>query len=196
MLKREDIRTKTGELRKPKVPPIAPELLTRLQRVRLLLMDVDGVLTDGGIYIGGESEFKRFNIQDGLGIKLAQKGGIKVGWISARPSFATATRAVELKIDYIFQADTGKIAAAEDILKKAGLGWSDVCFMGDDVVDLGLMKRAGAAISVANGIAEAKEAAHYVTKAAGGHGAVREAVTLILKAQNKWDALVHEYQQR
>ena len=193
MLKREHIRTKTGELRRPKTPAVSDALLERLQKVKLLLLDVDGILTDGGIYVGAETEFKRFNIQDGLGLRLAQKAGIKVGWISARPSFASATRAVELKVDYLFQGDTGKIAAAEDILKKAGVPWSDVCFMGDDVVDLGLLRRAGLAISVANAIEEAKGVAHYVTKAAGGHGAVREAVHLILKAQNKWDALVQEY---
>ncbi|MBM3834391.1 MAG: hypothetical protein FJ403_14200 [Verrucomicrobia bacterium] len=166
---------------------------SKLARVKLLLCDVDGVLTDATIGLGDVSETKRFHIQDGLGMRLLQREGIKVGWISNRPSFATTQRAAELRIDFLHQRDGNKVVAAEEILAKTGLTWAQVCFVGDDVVDLGVMRRAGVAIAVANGIAEAKLAADYVTMASGGGGAVREVVELILKAQKKWTRLIKEY---
>jgi 3-deoxy-D-manno-octulosonate 8-phosphate phosphatase (KDO 8-P phosphatase) len=159
----------------------------------LLLTDVDGVLTDGSVFITSDGEFKQFNIQDGLGLVLLRKCGIKVGWISARPSIITTKRAEELHIDHLSQENVSKVAAAENILAKEGLNWSQVCFVGDDVVDLCLLKRAGVAVAVANGIPEAKTMAHYVTKARGGHGAVREVVTMILKAQGKWTDIVRRF---
>jgi 3-deoxy-D-manno-octulosonate 8-phosphate phosphatase (KDO 8-P phosphatase) len=162
----------------------------RLKRVRLFLCDVDGVLTDGAVTMGGETETKRFHIQDGLGLRLLQREGIRVGWISNRPSFATTQRAVDLKVDFLHQKDGNKVEAAERILSEAGLDWESVCYMGDDVVDLGVLKRAGTAVVPANGIDEAKRAAHYVTRAHGGYGAVREVVDLILKAQGKWPKLI------
>jgi 3-deoxy-D-manno-octulosonate 8-phosphate phosphatase (KDO 8-P phosphatase) len=165
----------------------------RLARVRLLLTDVDGVLTDGSIYITPDGETKLFSIQDGLGMVILRRTGIKVGWISARPSVITTKRAEELKIDFLSQEKGSKVLAAEKILRETGLGWEDVCFVGDDVVDLCLFKRVGAAIAVANAIDEAKAAAHYVTRAHGGHGAIREVVTMILKAQGKWEQIVREY---
>ena len=170
-------------------------LTSRLRRVRLLLTDVDGVLTDGSIFITADGEFKQFNIQDGLGLVLLRRCGLKVGWISARPSLITTRRAVELSIDFLSQDKAGKVFAAEKILATAGLNWSEVCFIGDDLVDLCLMKRAGVAVAVANAIDEAKAVAHYVTVAAGGHGAVREVATRILQAQGHWPRLVHEYSQ-
>ena len=170
-------------------------LTSRLRRVRLLLTDVDGVLTDGSIFITADGEFKQFNIQDGLGLVLLRRCGLKVGWISARPSLITTRRAVELSIDFLSQDKAGKVFAAEKILATAGLNWSEVCFIGDDLVDLCLMKRAGVAVAVANAIDEAKAVAHYVTVAVGGHGAVREVATRILQAQGHWPRLVHEYSQ-
>jgi len=169
-------------------PPAA-----RLKRVRILLCDVDGVLTDASVFIGGAREVKRFNIQDGLGLVLLRRAGIKVGWISSRPSPATRLRAEELKIDFLVQQKNGKVAAVERILARAGFTWAQVCYMGDDVVDLGALKRAGLAVAVANSVAEVRTAAHYVTKAKGGCGAVREVVEMILKARNRWAGLIAGY---
>ena len=166
----------------------------RLKAIRLFLCDVDGVLTDGTITMGNGVELKRFSIQDGLGLRLLQKEGIKVGWISNRPSSATIERAKDLKVDYLHQQKSGtKTQAAEDMMKQAGVTWEQVCYMGDDIVDLAVLKRAGFAAAVANAIAEAKDVAHYVTKAHGGNGAVREVCELILKAQGFWKPLVDEY---
>ena len=168
-------------------------LNAKLARVKLLLCDVDGVLTNATVFLGKGSEFKQFSILDGLGMRILQREGIKVGWISNRPSAATKQRAEELRIDFLYQADGNKVAAVEAILAKTELTWDEVCFMGDDVVDLGALKRAGVPVTVANGIPEAKILAAYVTRAEGGHGAVREVVRLILKAQKKWDAVVERY---
>ncbi|MEP6664206.1 MAG: HAD hydrolase family protein [Verrucomicrobiota bacterium] len=168
-------------------------LAPKLSRIKLFLCDVDGILTDGTVSVSETGEAKRFSIQDGLGLILLQRNGIKVGWISNRPSRVTTKRAAELKVDFLNQDKKSKLGAAENILKKTGLGWSDTCYMGDDIVDLCLLTRAGFAVSVPNGISEAKQAADYVTKAKGGEGAVREVVELILKAQKKWTALIQEY---
>jgi 3-deoxy-D-manno-octulosonate 8-phosphate phosphatase (KDO 8-P phosphatase) len=170
-------------------------LVTRLRRVRLLLCDVDGVLTDGSIFIGSAQEIKRFNIQDGLGLVFLRRAGVKIGWISSRPSPATALRARELKIDFLVQQKDhlGKVGAVENLLRRTRLGWDAVCYVGDDVVDLGPLQRAGVAVAVANAVREVKAVAHYVTQAVGGHGAVREVVEMILKAQGKWDSLIAVY---
>jgi 3-deoxy-D-manno-octulosonate 8-phosphate phosphatase (KDO 8-P phosphatase) len=170
-------------------------LKKRLARIKLFLCDVDGVLTDGAVYIGGAQELKRFNIRDGLGLVLARRAGLKVGWVSARPSAATKLRADELKIDFLVQQGDGtsKSAAVEQLLAQEKLSWDDACFVGDDVIDLGPLKRAGLAVVVGDGVAEAKAAAHYVTRAAGGHGAIRETVELILKAQGKWMQFQEKY---
>ena len=164
-----------------------------LKRVRLLLCDVDGVLTDASVFIGGDREMKQFNIRDGLGLVALRRQGLKVGWISSRPSPATARRARELKIDFLRQEKGSKVCAVESLLAQTGFRWDEVCYVGDDIVDLGVLKRAGVAVAVANGVAEAQAAADYVTRAGGGHGAVREVVELILKAQNKWARIVAEY---
>ncbi len=170
-------------------------IANRASRIKLFLCDVDGVLTDGSIFIGGEREFKRFNIRDGLGLVLARRAGLKVGWVSARPSLATKLRADELKIDFLVQQgdNTSKTAAIELLLAQERLNWGDVCFVGDDIIDLGPLTRAGLAIAVGDGVTEAKAAAHHVTKAVGGRGAVREAVELILQAQGKWTQFVEKY---
>jgi 3-deoxy-D-manno-octulosonate 8-phosphate phosphatase (KDO 8-P phosphatase) len=167
----------------------------RAARVKLFLCDVDGVLTDGSVFIGGGREFKRFNIRDGLGLVLARRAGLKIGWVSARPSLATKLRADELKIHFLVQQGDrlSKTGAIEDLLAREKLGWDDVCFVGDDIVDLGPLKRAGFSVAVADGVAEAKAAAHFVTRAAGGRGAVREAVEMILRAQEKWGSFAAHY---
>ncbi len=176
-----------------RLPETTLGLAARWQQVKWLLCDVDGVLTDAGVYVGSQAEFKRFDIQDGLGLALLRREGIKVGWISSRPSTATAARAAELKIDFLHQERGGKLVVTEALLAQNGLRWAEVCYMGDDLVDLALLKRAGVAVAVANAIDEAKALADYVTRARGGHGAVREVTELILKAQGKWPRLVAEY---
>jgi len=174
---------------------ISPQLRSRLKRIRLLLCDVDGVLTDGTVFIGSDAEFKAFNIRDGLGLVLLRRAGLQTGWVSARPSAATQKRARELKIDFLVQQNDrqGKVAAVEKLLAQTRLTWLEICFVGDDIVDLGPLRRAGFAVAVADAVAEAKAAAHLVTRAAGGRGAVREVVEMILKAQDKWNGFTAHY---
>jgi 3-deoxy-D-manno-octulosonate 8-phosphate phosphatase (KDO 8-P phosphatase) len=174
---------------------ISAAIRQRAARIKLFLCDVDGVLTDGSIFIGGEREFKRFNIRDGLGLVLARRAGLKIGWVSARPSLATKLRADELKIHFLVQQNdrTSKTAAIEKLLAQEKMNWNEVCFVGDDIVDLGPLQRAGLAVAVADGVAEAKATAHFVTQAAGGRGAVRETIEMILRAQGIWQPFVEHY---
>ena len=165
----------------------------KLKAVKLFLTDVDGVLTDGTVYMGGGVETKRFHIRDGLGLKFLQRHGIQVGWVSRRPSSATQQRADDLKIDFLVQHNGGKIEGVEAILRQTGMNWADVCYVGDDVVDVGVLDKVGLAVAVGDGVAEAKAAADYVTKAHGGNGAIREITEMILKAQKKWKLVVSEY---
>src|SRR5437016_6508091 len=131
-------------------------LQTKLRRVKLFLCDVDGVLTNGTVVLGQGKEYKAFNIQDGLGMLLLKRNGIKVGWISSRPSSVTQQRAEELRIDFLYQEKGRKVDTVESILARTGFKWEDVCYMGDDIVDLGVLKRAGVAVAVATAILEAK----------------------------------------
>jgi 3-deoxy-D-manno-octulosonate 8-phosphate phosphatase (KDO 8-P phosphatase) len=158
---------------------------------------VDGVLTDGSIFIGGEHEFKRFNIRDGLGLVLARRAGLKVGWVSARPSAATEMRAKELKIDFLVQQGdhVSKTGAIEKLLAREKVDWKEVCFVGDDVVDLGPLARAGFAVAVADARPQVKAAADFVTRADGGRGAVRETIEMILQAQGKWEPVIAVYRE-
>ncbi len=172
--------------------PRLSTLDARLKKVRMILTDVDGVMTDGSVFITSDGEIKQFDIQDGLGLMLMRKLGYKVGWISARPSVVTQRRFEELNLDYLIQRKGSKVSAAEEIMAKAGLNWEDICYVGDDVVDLCLLKRSGVAVAVANAIPEVKALAHYVTECRGGHGAVREIATMIMKAQGKWEPLLRE----
>jgi 3-deoxy-D-manno-octulosonate 8-phosphate phosphatase (KDO 8-P phosphatase) len=167
----------------------------RLKAVRLFLCDVDGVLTDGSVFIGGAQEIKRFNIRDGLGLVFLRRAGFKVGWVSARPSAVTELRAAELQIDFLVQQTDriSKIGAVEKLLCRTQLDWDAVCYIGDDVVDLGPLKRTGFAVAVGDARPEVKAAAHFVTGAPGGRGAVREVAEMLLKAQGKWDAIVAHY---
>jgi 3-deoxy-D-manno-octulosonate 8-phosphate phosphatase (KDO 8-P phosphatase) len=120
-----------------------------------------------------------------------QREGIKVGWVSNRPSFATTQRANDLQIDFLVQAHDGnKVAAIERILKETKTAWPELCYMGDDIVDLGVLKRAGLAVTVPQAVCEAKQLSHYVTQTAAGEGSVREVIEMILKAQGKWEKLV------
>ena len=191
MAKKIEMKTPATDASKNAVPTLD----SRLKAVRLFLCDVDGVLTDGSIFIGGEREFKRFNIRDGLGLVLARRAGLKVGWVSARPSLATQMRAAELKIHFLVQQGdrSSKTGAIEALLAKEKMRWNEVCFVGDDIVDLGPLKRAGLAVAVADGVDEAKAAAQHVTQAAGGRGAVREVLEMILRAQGIWQPFVTHY---
>ncbi len=174
---------------------ISSSLKKKLERVKLFLCDVDGVLTDGSIFIGGEREIKRFNIRDGLGLVLARRAGLKIGWVSARPSEATRVRAEELKIHFLVQQGDklSKSGAIDNLLAAEKMNWEDVCFVGDDVVDLGPLTRAGVGVAVADARPEALAAADFVTQADGGRGAVREIVEMILQAQKKWDPAIAVY---
>ena len=168
----------------------------RLAAVRLFLCDVDGILTDTSVWMGSQDEVKRFNIQDGLGLRLIQREGIPVGWVSNRPSFATTQRANDLKIDFLVQAyDGNKVAAVERILGETKTAWDHLCYMGDDVVDLGVLKRAGLSVSVPHAMEEVKELSHYVTQRPAGEGCVREVIDMILKAQGKWEKLIAFFKQ-
>jgi len=169
------------------------EVLERIRNVRLFLTDVDGVLTDATVYVSQESESKKFNIRDGLGLRLLQSCGIKVGWVSARFSTATEKRAAELKIDFLSQKKDGKVLAVETILADQSFTWADVCYVGDDVVDLGVLRRAGFSAAPADAIEEVRQLAHYVCRARGGEGAVRELVELILKSQGRWNKIIDEF---
>lgn len=158
-------------------------------------MDVDGVLTDGRIWLqswpdGTAQEIKGFTAYDGAGLKLARIAGLRTGVITGRDSAATARRAKELDMEFVYQGWPEKLGAYEEVLRKAGVSDEEVCFIGDDLPDLPLLTRVGFAVAVVNASPEAKRAAHYVTKRAGGYGAVREVVELILKAQGKWQTVV------
>jgi 3-deoxy-D-manno-octulosonate 8-phosphate phosphatase (KDO 8-P phosphatase) len=172
---------------------IPADLAARMARVRILICDVDGILTDASVYVGEPGEYKRFNVRDGLGIVVWRREGFPVAWVSARPSAATAVRAAELGVDHLVQQRGSKVAAIEGILAGAGLGWDAVCYMGDDIVDLGPLERAGVAVCVPPGHPEALSRAHYITTVAGGQGAVREVVELLLRAQGRWERILKDY---
>jgi len=175
------------------------KLKERAAKVQVLLMDVDGVLTNGLLfYIPGESgqifETKGFNSQDGLGLHFCFAAGIRTGVISGRESGALSERARLLKMTFVYQGLLKKQPAYEEVLRSAGVDDSVVAFIGDDLTDVPLMRRAGLAVAVANARPEVKAVAHYVTSANGGEGAVREAVELILKSQGLWEKALAEFQ--
>jgi 3-deoxy-D-manno-octulosonate 8-phosphate phosphatase (KDO 8-P phosphatase) len=166
--------------------------LRRAKKIKMLLMDVDGVLTDGRIYLmsvagaGAAAEMKVFDAHDGAGMKLAHRMGIKTGLITGRNSVATAQRAHELAVDFLFQGRAEKLGAYKEALQRTGLKDGEVAYIGDDLPDLPLLSRVGLAVATANAVPEVKKAAHYVTGAGGGEGAAREVVELILKSQGRW----------
>lgn len=166
----------------------------RAANVKLVIFDVDGVLTDGRIFIGTNGElFKSFHCQDGLGVKLLQAAGIKTAIITGRESKIVTKRSLELKIEDVYQGVQNKLTALFDLQKKYGIKADEIAYVGDDFIDLPVMCRIGLACAVANAVMEVKGTAHYVAQAKGGDGAVREIAEMILKAQGKWDALVETY---
>ena len=161
---------------------------------RLLVLDADGTLTDGGIYTGEDGElFKRFDIKDGLGIALWHKVGGKTAVITGRTSDSLAARVKELGITDLWQGCLDKRAAWEVLKARYGMTEAEIAYMGDDLIDLPLITRAGLAAAPADAVDEVKKRAHFVTKKAGGHGAVREIIEFILKAQGRWDDLVKTF---
>ncbi|MGC3970028.1 MAG: HAD hydrolase family protein [Pirellulales bacterium] len=165
------------------------------QPIELILADVDGVLTDGSIIFTNEGiEIKRFNIQDGLGIKLWQRAGGKFGLITGRNSHIVNVRAGELGIEIVRQGAERKLPAAREIAAQLGLEAAQVCYIGDDLPDLPALKYAGLGVAVGNGCVDVRQAADYVTTLPGGAGAVREVIELILRAQQRWDDVIHSYQ--
>jgi 3-deoxy-D-manno-octulosonate 8-phosphate phosphatase (KDO 8-P phosphatase) len=163
-----------------------------LKKVRMILMDVDGVLTGGEIILGNDGqELKVFDVQDGMGLTLARYGGIKLGIITGRSSQAVARRAEELHLDALYQGVTDKMDAYTDILQTYDLRDGEVCYIGDDLLDITVMEEVGVAVAVANARQEVKDIADYVTVAHGGRGAVREVVEMILMAQKKWETVLN-----
>lgn len=166
----------------------------RASRIKLLLMDCDGVLTDGRLWLLEDGdEYKSFDTKDGLGLHLLHCAGLKSGIISGRKSSSVERRARQLSIEFVRQGDPDKIAAFEELLRLAEVDENEVAFVGDDLNDIPLMKRSELAVAVADAVEETLSAAHYVTRAAGGRGAIREVIELILKAQGHWSDLVEGY---
>jgi 3-deoxy-D-manno-octulosonate 8-phosphate phosphatase (KDO 8-P phosphatase) len=160
----------------------------------VLLFDVDGVLTDGTVWLHGDgTESKRFFIRDGTAVVLARRAGLRVGLISARPSDATLQRASQLEFDFVHQVSSSKMAAFESVLRAAGVTEEQVAYMGDDLIDVPLLRRAGFSAAPADAVNEARLAAHWVSSRPGGAGAVREFVEFILKSQERWETAVQEY---
>jgi 3-deoxy-D-manno-octulosonate 8-phosphate phosphatase (KDO 8-P phosphatase) len=167
----------------------------RATRIKLLLMDVDGTMTDGSVTLlsqtdGTALEIKTFDAHDGQGLTLAQTAGLRTGCITGRESAALLRRAHEMKMEFIYMKQPLKMPAYEEILCNAGLSDSAVAYIGDDLPDIPLMRRAGLAIAVGDAVREVKEAAHYTTKALAGRGAIREAVELILKSKGIWKEMI------
>jgi 3-deoxy-D-manno-octulosonate 8-phosphate phosphatase (KDO 8-P phosphatase) len=168
--------------------------IERAKRIKLMIFDVDGVLTDGGLRYGPDGELvKTFNVLDGHGIKLLQKSGIRTAIISARQSPIVARRATDLGISILLQGVEDKRSAFEKTISELNLKPEECGFMGDDVIDLPVMTRVGFAISVPNGHAEVRSRAHYVAQAHGGKGAVREVCDFILHAQGNYDSALAPY---
>jgi 3-deoxy-D-manno-octulosonate 8-phosphate phosphatase (KDO 8-P phosphatase) len=170
------------------------EINRRAARIKLLLMDCDGVLTDGRIWLfeNGEEQ-KGFHTRDGLGIELMHRAGLRSGIISGRTSSAVERRAKGLEMSFIWQGCEDKQKVFADTLVQAGLTNVEVAFVGDDLNDIPLMVQSGLGVAVADAVVEARERAHYVTNAVGGQGAIREVIELILKAQGRWEDLLKRY---
>lgn len=180
----------------------------RAKKIKLLLFDVDGVLTDGKLFLfpvpattqaGSQPgshlvvEAKGFHAQDGAGISIARIAGIKTGLITRRNSDTVALRARDLKLEHVHQGTQDKLKVFREILVNEGLNASEVAFVGDDVIDLPVMRNCGFSVAVANARREVKEESHYVTPHAGGDGALRDVIEFILKAQGKWKQAVETY---
>jgi 3-deoxy-D-manno-octulosonate 8-phosphate phosphatase (KDO 8-P phosphatase) len=174
----------------------------RARRIKVLIFDVDGVLTDGQLYFLPQTssdgkqyglEFKGFTAHDGLGITLARLGGLRVGIITKRESATVAIRARDLKLEFVYQGQSYKLTAAQEIAAKAGITMDELAYVGDDVVDLPVMRACGLSIATANARPQAMAAAHFITPNAGGHGAGRDAIDFILAAQGKLESSIEAF---
>ena len=179
----------------PDALKISAALKKRAEQIKVLLMDVDGTMTDGGVTLlsqadGTTLEIKTFDAHDGQGLTLAHTAGLRTGCITGRESVALLRRAQEMKMEFIYMKQPLKMPPYEDILRVAGVSDSAVAYIGDDLPDIPLMRRAGLAVAVGDAVPEVKDAAHYTTKAAAGRGAVREAVELILKSKGLWQSMI------
>ncbi len=170
------------------------EVHRRAARIRLLVLDVDGVLTDGNIiYTDSGEEIKCFHVRDGHGLRMLQQAGVDVALITGRQSAAVTHRAQNLRLAHVFQGVRDKVAILQSLQASLGVSPQETAVMGDDLVDLAMMRQAGLAVAVADAAAEVKERAHLVTSAPGGFGAVRELCELVLKAQGVWEDLLKRY---
>ncbi len=175
-------------------PDYPPEVWQRAQNIRLLILDVDGVLTDGRLYFDAKGEtLKVFHVRDGHGIKLAQRAGLEIAFLSGRRSDAAYHRAKELGIVRFHEGVRDKVAVLEEIMAAMEIEASQVAAVGDDLVDLALMGRVGLAVAVADAVPEVLAAAHWTTTNPGGRGAVREVCDLLLKAQGKWEEIMRPW---
>ena len=166
----------------------------RAARIKLLLMDCDGVLTDGRIWLFDDGEEQKgFHTRDGLGIELLHRAGLRSGIISGRRSSAVETRARTLGMSFVVQGHENKVQAFNDLLAQAGVTNAEVSYIGDDLIDIPLLLQSGLGVAVADAAFETRQRAHFVTKASGGFGAVREVIELILKSQGRWDELIGGY---
>ncbi|MEI6084834.1 MAG: HAD hydrolase family protein [Verrucomicrobiota bacterium] len=170
------------------------DLTARLKKIRCLLLDVDGVLTDGKLYFSNTGqESKSFDVQDGHGIAMALRTGLLVGFVTGRPSRATAKRAADLGVKILHQGAVNKMDMVNRIKAEHGLRDEEICFVGDELVDLPVLRRVGLAVAVPNAVAEVKASAHYLTRHTGGAGAVREVIEMLLKATGRWDKAIAKY---
>lgn len=193
----EGYRTRVREKTNRQNDPQWVRALARAKDIKLLLLDVDGVLTDGTLlYTGSGEESKSFNTQDGFGLRLLGEAGVSVGVITARQSEVVARRAKELNMRYIYQAIDNKNEAFQEIMRDSGLKPFQVAYMGDDWLDLVLLQQVGLAITPANGVAEVQEMVHFITERSGGTGAVRDACDLIIEAKNLAVELLQKYKNR
>jgi 3-deoxy-D-manno-octulosonate 8-phosphate phosphatase (KDO 8-P phosphatase) len=167
----------------------------KLKNIQLLLLDVDGVMTDGGIiYDASGLETKRFNVKDGHGIKMLQRSGVEVGIITGRTSIVVDNRARELGISLVYQGSLKKLESYEDIKLKTGLVDLQIAFMGDDVIDVPVLRRVGFSAAPFDGLPEVRAVVDYVATSAGGQGAVREVCDHILKARGAWEEIAARYE--
>jgi 3-deoxy-D-manno-octulosonate 8-phosphate phosphatase (KDO 8-P phosphatase) len=177
------------------VARISRTLKKRAAQIKVLLMDVDGTMTDGSVTLlsqpdGSALEIKTFDAHDGQGLTLAQTAGLRTGCITGRESAALLRRAHEMKMEFIYMKQPVKVPAYEEILRKAGVPDSAVAYIGDDLPDIPLFRRVGLAVAVGDAVPEVKKSAHYTTKAFAGHGAIRETVELVLKSKGIWEDMI------
>ena len=172
----------------------ASKKFKNLSKIKLVCLDVDGVLTDGGIIIGNnKTELKQYDVKDGTGIALGRHAGLQFAVISGRFSKAIAFRAKELKIQHVYQGALNKLGPYAELKEKLNLKDEEICFIGDEIIDIPVLRRCGFGAAPADSASEAKKASHYICKNGGGRGCVREVIDMVLKARGLWDTAVKRY---